>query len=181
MTARPKWCTEENKERDLMLDISKFCSMYFKGCRVIAYKHAALLLNYGLPKSIPSDTFPLATDSRIAPLPFSHALTEQREKWTIQERDIYTSIYHRWIDWWTLWQLCVKDNSLWPPGIFPGPCSSLQHLEFRWKSAYFSGYSPGYPVKTHVQFHLCESATRYACLQNKRQTQALPPLLPWCL
>lgn len=65
-------------------------------CRVIADKHTVLILNYRhehLPKSIPSDTFPLATDSRIAPLPFSHALTEQREKSPIQEHEIYTPQY----------------------------------------------------------------------------------------
>lgn len=31
------------------------------------------------PKSIPSDTFPLATDNSTAPLPFSHALNYKNE------------------------------------------------------------------------------------------------------
>ena len=45
--------------------------------------HGTLVINFKvklLPKSIPSETFPLATDSNMAPLPFSQAWRKEMSK-----------------------------------------------------------------------------------------------------
>lgn len=50
-----------------------------------------------------------------------------------------------------LFKYNIMCASLWPPGISPEPCSSLQHPESQWRSACSSGCSLRCPVNKHVQ------------------------------
>lgn len=190
MTARPKWCTEQKNRIYFNMFISysstpppsknllhcfyfshSFFLFYATGSRFPQWKLPLLIFRHlqhrdHLPKSIPSDTFPLATDRRMAPLPFSHAWRTETNEERLNRRRTGTSVIPFFIKWnnhryqsvlTKFFDLCSAiysmskrkwQVSLWPPGISPGPCSFQQHLEFQWRSACFSEYSPGFPAKT---------------------------------
>lgn len=142
MTARPKWWTEKKKKKKGYI-FSHFGGMSSIQCFLMFscpfffffFNHTKPQQLDHLPKSIPSDTFPLATESRMAPRPFSQAWNEnRRHKHGVSSNYLIT---------------ITKSNrtlGLSPPGISPEPCWSLQRQAFRWKSACFSGCFPGSPV-----------------------------------
>lgn len=174
MTARPKWCTKENKQHDLFLWwISAKKKMYFKWLQLL-YINTPHFLNYmqeHLPKSIPSDTFPLATDSRIAPLPFSHALTGQKKKinhpgtWTR-----YTLIYHSWRESLTSWYFSRAMLVSAASGV------SMKISLFFW---IFSRIPWKHMYNNTGNFICVGDATHYICRQSKFQTQAFSQLIVW--
>ena len=69
MTALPKWWSEIwTKFGYLHVDLGKFQNISLYGMYNFDQNNISFL-----PKSIPSETFPLATDNKTAPRPFSQA------------------------------------------------------------------------------------------------------------
>lgn len=145
------------------------------------FPHYVRKLPDRLPKSIPSDTFPLATDRRMAPRPFSQAWETETNKQKIKYRwtaslklcDYFPKKKNNNDpNWRDKMGRCTQGQSLsfkyetvWcvsPPGTFPEPCSSLQHREFQWRSACFSGCSPGCPANKQTKTQDC--LPKYSCI-----------------